>query len=785
MNGYTPHSDVTSTVVLVTTLPSAAVLPDELLQLPHWLLWKYVYKTGQAKPAKVPYYVDGRPRHGTLDSPEDIGRLRPFNDAVAAALNPAGEWVGVGFAVTADSGVGGIDLDNCLDEHGAFINEPIKAIYESAKANNCYCEISPSGSGVRIIGKTDGFKSFNRGGFEAYCSKRFLTITGNCRDNPKGFGSVDATIDLINKLVPTGQQGASNKSETFVDDLSSGIYVKPVQVPEGGRNDAVLKYAGHLRGLGTPEAAVLEATRDFNAACCKPPLDGEEVEQIVGRYSKSQTSAANIHADDWPDPKPINTALAPVAPFELDLLPDKFKPYVRDVSELMQTPPDFVAVSLMVAAGATLGNAWAIAPKAHDVSWKMPPVLWGGVVGRPGSMKSPAMAKALAPLRPIEQALASQHQQKMQQYDLDKLVYDAQYALAKKALSKNPSAPVSLPLKLDEPQAEHLLVNDATYEKLGEILRWSPRGVLVCMDELVGLLKGLETQGQEKARGFYLTAWNGNQSYNVERIGRGSFTIPRLSLCVLGGIQPEKLKEYTAFATNGGSGDDGLMQRFQLLVWPDVSSVWKNIDRPHDVQAHNDAMSVFQYLRDLDPATVGARDDGMGEPAYLHFAPDAQKQFNSIRSAYEKQGRSGSLEPALEAHFGKYSGMIASLALLTHLIDGGTGPVSLNATNKAINWSLYLCQHAMRVYAAASSSAATSAKVLSEKIVDGKVKVEFTAREIKRRGWRNLSTHEDVSAALDKLEENDWIKPLENTGLGRPSQRYVVNPKITCKRGRS
>lgn len=471
--------------------------------------------------------------------------------------------------------------------------------------------------------------------------------------------------------------------------------------------------------------------------------------------------------------------------FDLDLLPDKFKPYVADVADLMRTPPDFVAVSLMVAAAATLGNGWAIAPKARDLSWMVPPVLWGGIVGRPGSMKSPAMKKALAPLWSIEEALASQHQQKLQQYDLAKLTYDTQYALAKKTLSKNPSAAVSLPAKPDEPQPEKLLVNDATYEKLGEILRWSPRGVLVTMDELVGLLKGLETQGQEKGRAFYLTAWNGDQPYNVERIGRGSFTIKRLSMCLLGGIQPDKLQEYTRHATNGGSGDDGLMQRFQLLVWPDPSSSeWQNIDRPHDVPAHDDAASVFQYLRDLDPATVGARDDGMGEPAYLHFAIDAQEVFNEVRATYEKKVRSDSLEPALEAHFAKYPRMIASLALITHLIDGGTGPVTLSATEKAVCWRMYLNKHAKRVYAAANSGAAASAKALADKIEAGKVKVDFSARSIQRKGWRNLSTREDVLAALDTLEENGWIKPLDNTGPGRPPQRYVVNPKVAGTRGR-
>ncbi len=171
----------------------------------------------------------------------------------------------------------------------------------------------------------------------------------------------------------------------------------------------------------------------------------------------------------------------------------------------------------------------------------------------------------------------------------------------------------------------------------------------------------------------------------------------------------------------------------------------------------------------------------MGQPAYLQFADNAQHVFNAVRAKYEKKVRSGSLEPVLEAHLAKYPGMIASLALITHLIDGGTGPVSLAATEKAIRWSVYLGKHAKRVYGAASSSAAASAKALAEKIEAGTVKAEFTARSVQRNGWRDLRTRDDVANALSVLEEHGWIKPIENTSPGRPSERYVVNPKVNGK----
>ena len=63
------------------------------------------------------------------------------------------------------------------------------------------------------------------------------------------------------------------------------------------------------------------------------------------------------------------------------------------------------------------------------------------------------------------------------------------------------------------------MVNDATVEKLGELLEVNPWGTLSYRDEIHGLLCSMDKQGQEGARGFYLTGYDGNQGHAVDRIG--------------------------------------------------------------------------------------------------------------------------------------------------------------------------------------------------------------------------------------------------------------------------
>ena len=89
-------------------------------------------------------------------------------------------------------------------------------------------------------------------------------------------------------------------------------------------------------------------------------------------------------------------------PFDQRLLPKVFRDWVGDIAERMQCPVEFLAVGAMVAAGSVVGNRVGVQPKQLDTGWVEVPNLWGAIVGRPGVMKSPALAQVLLPLRQLE-----------------------------------------------------------------------------------------------------------------------------------------------------------------------------------------------------------------------------------------------------------------------------------------------------------------------------------------------------------------------------------------------
>ena len=152
-------------------------LPRVMRDARRWLLWREEPNPDPTKkPRKVPYYIDGNRRSGSLDTSEDWGRLAGFEDAVIALQG--GRYTGLGFALGPD-GTGqfwqGIDFDH-LDQHP----ELVKLINFLPG----YRERSPSGNGVHAIGFGRHFRALgsNASGIEAYASGRFFTVTGDRYD---------------------------------------------------------------------------------------------------------------------------------------------------------------------------------------------------------------------------------------------------------------------------------------------------------------------------------------------------------------------------------------------------------------------------------------------------------------------------------------------------------------------------------------------------------------------------------------------------------------------------
>lgn len=499
-----------------------------------------------------------------------------------------------------------------------------------------------------------------------------------------------------------------------------------------------------------------------------------------------QPSTSQERTGEQPKPLPLpKVRLFPVKPFEPELLPAVFRRWVMDGSERMQSPPDFLAVGAMVAIASVIGRQVAIRPKRQD-DWTVVPNLWGAIIGRPSVMKSPTLLETVKPLQRLEVRAKSEYEAAVLRFEALALVTEERVKDAKKraakAINRNNDPDVTSIMNLlsdreDEPLRKRYIVNDTTVEKLGEILAANPNGILAFRDELVGLLKSLDKDGHEAARAFYLESWAGTGRFTYDRIGRGTIDIEAACVSILGGIQPGPLGEYLRAATKGGAGDDGLLPRFQLLVWPDVSSEWHNVDRWPDANAKNEAYAVFERLADIQGDMLETVSEN-GDIPYLRFTPDAQDLFDGWRVELENRLRNGDEHPAIESHLAKYRSLIPSLALIIHLVDGEIGPVSAGALARAMEWGVYLESHARRIYGAGLASDLDGARTILKHITKGEFASPFTAREVNRRCWTGLTTIDDVNQALDILLDHHILASRTVQTGGKPRVEFLVSERI-------
>lgn len=135
-------------------------------------MWRYVRRRkpdGTLVWAKMPMTVDGKAASST-----DERTWTSFDDVVDTLI--MGGFDGIG--VVLGDGWHGIDLDDCRD---AASGELTDLAQEFLRRVDGYAEVSPSGTGLKLIGRTnlDGSRTKKEAGVECYTDGRYFTVTGH------------------------------------------------------------------------------------------------------------------------------------------------------------------------------------------------------------------------------------------------------------------------------------------------------------------------------------------------------------------------------------------------------------------------------------------------------------------------------------------------------------------------------------------------------------------------------------------------------------------------------
>lgn len=225
------------------TAPQFGNIPESLRNLNQWVLWKYLWRDDQGAWTKVPLQIDRQPASTT--QPETWAS---FNSVTQAYNQNIGYFSGIGFVFTRESGIVGVDIDDCVtwDQYEDGTPRPIFDEWFLRTFNKIpggFIEYSPSRHGVHFFVYANPKQSikFSGGGLEIYAESRYFTVTGDLID-PVANDLIDATApvnEIVEALLSQRESKAETRSEPATNLAQSNLPISErLQIARQSKNGA-------------------------------------------------------------------------------------------------------------------------------------------------------------------------------------------------------------------------------------------------------------------------------------------------------------------------------------------------------------------------------------------------------------------------------------------------------------------------------------------------------------------------------------------------------------------
>jgi hypothetical protein len=279
-----------------------------------------------------------------------------------------GSYDGVGFALDGKDGLAGFDFDHYLDADGN-IKDP--RIAELVHRLNSYCEISPSGTGLRVfvfaVLPAGGRK---KGGIECYERGRYLTVTGrHLSGTPTTIESRQEEVEAVHADVfaarnhrseQTNQEQREERSTNHVNDQELLKYARQAN---NGEKFKKLYDQGDISGYSSPSEA--------DPALCMmlafwTRKDAARIDRLFrasklmrGKWDEDHYRKPTIDKaiancrETWPGPqikeapRPLYREIAPGEPFPIDALGKLGAAAARDLQRATQAHPSICGPAIL------------------------------------------------------------------------------------------------------------------------------------------------------------------------------------------------------------------------------------------------------------------------------------------------------------------------------------------------------------------------------------------------------------------------------------------------------
>lgn len=479
-------------------------------------------------------------------------------------------------------------------------------------------------------------------------------------------------------------------------------------------------------------------------------------------------------ADERPDEplvmpsKPIR--IEPWRPFPVETLPEPLRTFVVDSARAIGCDPAYIGLPVLVAAAAAIGMTFTLRMKNN---WFVKPILWGCIVGKSGTSKTPAFDAAMTFTRERQAKARERHAAAMAQWEKDLERFDVEH----RKWEHDGGAEDDEPQKPPRPVMERVMTTNVTIEALASLLDSTPKGLLVAVDELSGLIAGFDRYAAGKGGDApqWLSCYNAGAIVIDRKTGEPrTLFVPHAAVSVCGTTQPATLSR----VMGREHVESGLLARFLLVAPPAEPAVWSDDDIAEETLAAT--RELFQRLFDVAPAV-----DEFGKPMpnVVHKNADAHREWVRFFNRHNK--RIADLDDEdLRASFKKLEEVAARIALVVHVVrlvtDGGVADptyIDSDAMRAGITLAEWFVGETKRVYQIVGGETPVSSN--RRRLVDfvakwgGRVRVSdvyTNHRPLKDSGSAEKALSELVGAGLGEWQE----QPAGPRG-GRPTRWFVLS----------
>jgi hypothetical protein len=748
-----------------------------------WCVWREEERTnndGEIKQTKVPYCSyrhRGDCKKAQSNNPRTWITRRQAEGCWQKMQREDPDAVGGVGLFQGDLGDGhslmGIDLDRCLNADG-----DVTSGMEIIRRFDTYAEVSPSGTGVKLFfliadedvaaikellgGKTR--RSFSTGEHReiAFDTARFYAVTEDCFE---GYESI--------RLV------SLDEVRWFIDEAGPA-YLRAHGVDDGDGADDAQQRARDESGSGYGFRFLRDCKQQGmsyeEARAAILADDGSAGQWARDKGSERETERAiklawdNAHISfSWeePDISLLDDRRGELPAFPVQVLPSKVQDLVKRGADGAGCSVDYVAMPVLGIAAGLIGTGRRV---RASKSWSVPHTLWVAECGFSGDGKTPGLAVSRNPLQRAEdmfqhkvERMSREHQQRVDQAAMAEAAWKE---AVKQAAKQNREAPTR-PEAAKQPErfiAPRLCIVDVTIEKMCEFLAARPKGMLLVMDELAGLLLNMSRYSGGQDNQFWLQAWDG-MPYSCGRKNSAPINIPHLLVGIVGGIQPDRLPE--CFKVN-----DGMHARY-LWSWPPSAPY-----RPLSDEIEECDQNLYRMFDNL--ARLGE-----DEHKRIRLSKQARSAFEELRKHVHEEkdcfaGREREWWTKIPIHVLRIAGTLCYMEWAC----AGAVPEPEYLHSKYVKAATrltvdYLWQHAR---------ACLRQIGLSQRHADARVVLKWLGskglpavrrEDIRREALSQRLDAEQTDAVLLQLAHAGWLRRVTaGSGRGRKAQRWEVNPKL-------